>query len=141
MLERRWRSGALARRLYVRIYLALLGSLAIVLVIAFGGSTHALIPLFAIGVFLCFTLSQAGMVRHWLRERGPQCLLGQQEPPVLLLQDSFPTARPTFQSGALRLRVFGPRVTGPIDAEGKARHVPLTLEIKPEPERSPFGED
>ena len=34
--------------------------------------THALIPLFAVGVFLCFTLSQAGMVRHWRRERtGP----------------------------------------------------------------------
>jgi amino acid transporter len=47
-----------------------LGSLAIVLVIAFGGVTHALIPLFAIGVFLCFTLSQAGMVRHWQRVRG-----------------------------------------------------------------------
>jgi amino acid transporter len=49
--------------------IVVLGSLAIVLVIAFGGSTHALIPLFAIGVFLCFTLSQAGMVRHWLRLR------------------------------------------------------------------------
>ena len=47
-----------------------IGGLAIVLVVAFGGSTHALIPLFAVGVFLCFTLSQAGMVRHWLRERG-----------------------------------------------------------------------
>jgi hypothetical protein len=40
-------------------------------VVAFGGSTHALIPLFAVGVFLCFTLSQAGMVRHWLRDHGP----------------------------------------------------------------------
>ena len=32
----------------------------------FRGSTHALIPLYAVGVFLSFTLSQAGMVRHWL---------------------------------------------------------------------------
>jgi len=40
--------------------------IAIALVIAFGGSTHALIPLFAVGVFICFTLSQAGMVVHWL---------------------------------------------------------------------------
>lgn len=46
-----------------------LSALAIALVVVFGGSTHALIPLFAVGVFLCFTLSQAGMVRHWLRTR------------------------------------------------------------------------
>jgi hypothetical protein len=43
--------------------------IAIALVIAFGGSTHALIPLFAVGVFICFTLSQAGMVVHWLHNR------------------------------------------------------------------------
>jgi len=48
-----------------------IGLLAIALVVAFKGSTHALIPLFAVGVFLCFTLSQAGMVRHWQRVRGP----------------------------------------------------------------------
>ncbi len=47
-----------------------LGSLAILLLVAFDGVMHALIPLFAIGVFLCFTLSQAGMVRHWQRVRG-----------------------------------------------------------------------
>jgi amino acid transporter len=41
-----------------------------VLVIVFGGETHALVPLFAVGVFLAFTLSQAGMVVHWWRERG-----------------------------------------------------------------------
>ena len=46
-----------------------IGVLAAVLVLIFHGSTHALIPLFAIGVFLCFTLSQAGMVVHWLRRR------------------------------------------------------------------------
>src|SRR5512139_1328454 len=40
------------------------------LIIAFGGDAHALIPLFAVGVFLAFTLSQAGMVRHWIRARG-----------------------------------------------------------------------
>ncbi len=43
---------------------------ASMLVVGFGGSVHALIPLFAIGVFLSFTLSQAGMVKHWLAERG-----------------------------------------------------------------------
>jgi amino acid transporter len=38
-----------------------------VLVTAFGGDTSRLIPLYAVGVFLSFTLSQAGMVRHWLK--------------------------------------------------------------------------
>ncbi len=41
-----------------------------ILVIAFGGDTSRLIPLYAVGVFLSFTLSQAGMVRHWLKERA-----------------------------------------------------------------------
>jgi amino acid transporter len=41
-----------------------------VLVIAFGGDTSRLIPLYAVGVFLSFTLSQSGMVVHWLRERA-----------------------------------------------------------------------
>ena len=50
--------------------IVVLGVLAIGLVVAFNGSTHALIPLFAVGVFLCFTLSQAGMVLHWYRLRG-----------------------------------------------------------------------
>src|SRR5215813_13754934 len=40
-----------------------------ILVVAFGGDTSRLIPLYAVGVFLSFTLSQLGMVRHWLKER------------------------------------------------------------------------
>jgi len=36
-----------------------------VLIVAFGGDTSRLIPLYAVGVFLSFTLSQSGMVRHW----------------------------------------------------------------------------
>ena len=39
------------------------------LIVAFGGITNALIPLYAVGVFLSFTLSQAGMVRHHQKER------------------------------------------------------------------------
>ena len=35
----------------------------------FGGDTHALIPLYAVGVFISFTLSQASMVRRWLTRR------------------------------------------------------------------------
>jgi len=47
-----------------------LGLLASALVVFFGGQTHRLIPLYAVGVFLAFTLSQSGMVRHWYRQRG-----------------------------------------------------------------------
>ncbi len=45
---------------------------AAILLVAFGGDTHALIPLYMIGVFVSFTLSQAGMVMHWRRLRGPR---------------------------------------------------------------------
>ena len=38
----------------------------------FGGDTSRLIPLYAVGVFLSFTLSQLGMVRRWLRTKSPQ---------------------------------------------------------------------
>jgi amino acid transporter len=51
--------------------IVLLAVLAAALVVLFGGQTHRLIPLYAVGVFLSFTLSQAGMVRHWRKERGP----------------------------------------------------------------------
>ena len=46
----------------------ILSILSSVLVIAFSGDTSRLIPLYAVGVFLSFTLSQSGMVRHWLRQ-------------------------------------------------------------------------
>jgi amino acid transporter len=50
--------------------IVVLAVVAIVVVVAFGGRVEALIPLYAIGVFTSITLSQAGMVRHWLRDRG-----------------------------------------------------------------------
>jgi len=50
--------------------IVVLSALAAVLVVIFKGDTHALIPLFALGAFLAFTLSQAGMVVHWVREKG-----------------------------------------------------------------------
>jgi Amino acid permease len=50
--------------------IVLLSVLAGILIVAFGGDTHALIPLYMIGVFVSFTLSQAGMVRKWRREGG-----------------------------------------------------------------------
>ena len=48
----------------------LLAALAGGLLVIFQGDTHRLIPLFAVGAFLAFTLSQSGMVVHWLRLRG-----------------------------------------------------------------------
>ena len=51
--------------------IVLLAGVAAGLVALFGGTTTLLIPLYAVGVFVCFSLSQSGMVRHWLRVRGP----------------------------------------------------------------------
>jgi amino acid transporter len=48
-----------------------LAVVAILVAVAFGGRVEALIPLYAIGVFTAFTLSQAGMVRHWFADKGP----------------------------------------------------------------------
>ena len=47
-----------------------LSIVAALVFIAFSGNTSSLIPLYAVGVFLAFTLSQAGMVVHWWRQRG-----------------------------------------------------------------------
>ena len=59
------------RRLVYSQGIVLLALLAGALLVAFGGITDHLIPLFAIGAFLAFTLSQAGMVGHWWRMGGP----------------------------------------------------------------------
>ena len=48
----------------------ILAGLAALLIVIFQGDTHALIPLSAVGVFISFTLSQAGMVRHWITDGG-----------------------------------------------------------------------
>ena len=58
------------RRLVYAEGILVLAILAAVVLIGFGGVTDRLIPLFAIGAFLAFTLSQAGMVMHWRREGG-----------------------------------------------------------------------
>jgi amino acid transporter len=49
--------------------IVILAALAAVLIIVFRSDTHALIPLYAVGVFVSFTLSQSGMVRHWQMKR------------------------------------------------------------------------
>ena len=58
----------LGRRLVYTVGILFLTGLCAVLLIAFQGITDALIPLFAVGAFLAFTLSQAGMVMHWRRQ-------------------------------------------------------------------------
>src|SRR5438128_291538 len=56
-------------RLAFSFGILVLAALASVVLVAFGGSVTALIPLYTIGVFLAFTLSQTGLVRRWLRLR------------------------------------------------------------------------
>ena len=58
-------------RLSYSVGIVILSGLAMTLLVAFGGDTHALIPLYSVGVFLSFTISQGGMVVHWLRSRVP----------------------------------------------------------------------
>jgi amino acid transporter len=58
-------------RLAFTLGILILSAVAIALLVAFGGDTHALIPLYSVGVFVSFTISQGGMVKHWRRVRGP----------------------------------------------------------------------
>ena len=51
--------------------IVVLAVVASILLIIFQGDVHLLIPLYSVGVFVCFTLSQAGMVRHWLTVKEP----------------------------------------------------------------------
>jgi amino acid transporter len=59
------------RRLVFSYGVIVLALWSAVLLIAFGGVTDRLVPLFAVGAFLAFTLSQAGMVQHWRKASGP----------------------------------------------------------------------
>jgi amino acid transporter len=52
--------------------IVVLAVVAVGLIVAFGGSVTALIPLYTVGVFIAFTMSQSGMVRHWWRLRREQ---------------------------------------------------------------------
>jgi hypothetical protein len=60
------------RRLLYSWGIYVLVALTALLLIIFGGVTDRLIPLYAIGAFMAFTLSQAGMVVHWRRVKGPR---------------------------------------------------------------------
>ncbi len=63
--------SSLGDRLVFSNGIVVLAGTAALLIVRFGGDTHALIPLYAVGVFLAFTLSQSGMVmRHLRRKEG-----------------------------------------------------------------------
>jgi amino acid transporter len=51
--------------------IAVLSVVALILFLGFRGETHALIPLYSVGVFVAFTIGQSGMIIHWRRERPP----------------------------------------------------------------------
>jgi amino acid transporter len=59
------------RRLVYSEGILVLAVLTAVLLVVFGGVTDRLIPLYAVGAFLAFTLSQAGMVAHWRKQKNP----------------------------------------------------------------------
>lgn len=58
------------KRLSFSFGIVALSCIACILVIVFKADTHRLIPLYAIGVFISFTLGQFGMVNHWRKEKG-----------------------------------------------------------------------
>jgi len=59
-------------RLAFTVGIVVLAALSALLIVAFGGSVTGLIPLYTVGVFLAFTLSQIGLVRHWWRLRDEE---------------------------------------------------------------------
>src|SRR6266404_5036758 len=66
--------GYRGRRLVYTYGIMVLALLTCFLLVVFGGITDKLIPLYAVGAFLAFTLSQFGMVAHWWKKRGPHWL-------------------------------------------------------------------
>jgi amino acid transporter len=66
--------GYRGRRLVYTYGIVVLALATSFLLVVFGGVTDRLIPLYAVGAFLAFTLSQCGMVMHWVKNRGPHWL-------------------------------------------------------------------
>jgi hypothetical protein len=91
--------AVLGRRLVYSTGIAILSVLAGVLLIVFGGITDRLIPLFAIGAFGAFTLSQAGMVRHWLR--------AEKKSPVSLVINAVGAVATAIALGVVLVAKFG----------------------------------
>ncbi|HEY3781650.1 MAG TPA: APC family permease [Fimbriimonadaceae bacterium] len=62
----------LSRRLVFAVGVSVLTLFTGILLVVFGGITDRLIPLYAVGAFLAFTFSQAGMVVHWVKHPAPR---------------------------------------------------------------------
>ena len=78
------------RRLVYSVGILFLAAGAGGLLTVFGGITDRLIPLFAVGAFLSFTLSQAGMAAHWWRRASPDKLKERLQRPEMLLRRNRP---------------------------------------------------
>src|SRR5207245_4828412 len=65
--------ATLGERLVFSNGILVLAGFAALLLVAFRGETHALIPLYAVGVFISFTLSKSGIVPYWCKRREPVC--------------------------------------------------------------------
>lgn len=64
--------SSLGDRLSFSNGIASLAAFSCILIIVFRGNAHHLIPLYSVGVFLAFSLSQAGMVKFWIQKRRPK---------------------------------------------------------------------
>ena len=111
--------------------------------VAFRGQTQALIPLYAVGVFLAFTLSQAGMVVRWARRRGAhwhKSLAINAIGAVLSAAVLVTAALTKFMAGAWVVVLAVPLII--LLATRIRRHydqVRRTLSLEPLPQRPPAG--
>ena len=107
--------------------IVLLAAVAFLLLWAFGGDTHALIPLYSVGVFLCFTLSQIGMVRHWwsTHETGWRWRLG------VNATRRRPDRPSSWASSSSRSSP-----TGPISSSSSSRCSSAMMDVHPSPVRA-----
>jgi amino acid transporter len=97
--------------------IVLLAVFSAILIWAFRGDTSRLIPLYAVGVFLSFTLSQAGMVVHWRREGKA----------LRAMRAGAQTARPQEVTGAKVLARKENNLSGKLEAHRLAGAEPKTL--------------
>jgi amino acid transporter len=102
--------ASLGDRLVFSNGIVLLAAFSGLLVWAFGGDTSRLIPLYAVGVFLSFTLSQAGMIVHWWREGKELKLLRAKATTAASEQRGTENANPTQNNeGVQDLRLAKPQ--------------------------------
>jgi amino acid transporter len=122
-------------RLAFNTGIVVLALLSIVLVVIFNGRVDLLIPLYAVGVFTAFTLSQTGMVRHWYNDRGPgwrrsAVINGVGASATAIVAVVFAIAK--FSQGAWIVLIIVPvLVTAMVWIGREYHHEALSLEVKP----------